>query len=54
MTIPANQKKPSVLMIAPALFPACYNLKSFVNVNLALTMKEAGWHVDIITENRPE
>jgi glycosyltransferase involved in cell wall biosynthesis len=46
-----NFDKLRILMIAPACYPPV-GPEAMVNAKLALTMKKAGWHVDIITEGR--
>ena len=45
-------QRPSILMIAPFCYPPAQP-EAFVNANLAIAMKEAGWHVDIVTEALP-
>ena len=44
--------KPSILMIAPVSYPPAQP-EAYVNAKLALAMKEAGWHVDIVAEALP-
>jgi len=50
-----NLDKPKILMIAPVFYPyPPIWPEGMVNAKLALAMKEAGWHIDIIVAGYPE
>lgn len=48
-----NNASPSILMFAPACFPPG-DPEAFVNANLVMAAREAGWQIDVVTMADPQ